>query len=162
MSRDPDFSQYSGKDLLRLHASIIDELKRREVVRTKNNPVGDYTEWLVSNTLDLKLVGNSAAGYDATATDGTRFQIKGRRVTPDNPSRQLSAIRNLDAKDFDYLIAVIFDAEFNVIEAVQVPHETVAKYASYRKHVNAHILHVRDDLLKDPQVQTIAALKSAK
>ena len=162
MTDSPDLSKLNEKELLRLQSSVIDELKRRDIVRTKNNPVGDYTEWLVSTTLGLELANNSAAGYDATAQDGTRYQIKGRRVTPDNPSRQLSAIRNLDAKDFDVLIAVIFNAEFNVINAVQVPHETVGKYASYRKHVNAHILHIRGDILNDPQVRTIAELMPAK
>ena len=116
MSRNPDLKQCSERELLRLHAAIIDELKRRGVVRTRNSPIGDYTEWLVSTTLGLKLANYSAAGYNATDAAGTRFQIKGRWVTPDSNSRQLSAIRNLDKKDFDYLIAVIFDAAFNVIE----------------------------------------------
>jgi len=158
MPRLPDLSQHSAKELLRLHASVIDELKLRRVVRTKNNPVGDYAEWLVSKTLQLKLAGKSVRGYDATDADGTRFQIKGRRVTPDNPSRQLSAIRNLDAGDFDVLIALIFDAEFNVTEAVQVPHEVVVKYATYRKHTNAYVLHLRGEVLEDPRVQRIPAL----
>ena len=101
MTYGPDLAKYSEKELLRLHASVIDELKRRKIVRTKNNPVGDYTEWLVSKTLRLELANNSVSGYDATDADGTRFQIKGRRVTSDSRSRQLGAIRNLDAKDFD-------------------------------------------------------------
>jgi len=157
-----DFSKYTPKGLLRLQASIIEELIRRKILRTRNKPIGDYTEWLVSKTLGLQLVKNSATGYDATDKDGTRYQIKGRQVTTDKASRQLSSIRSLDAKNFDYLIAVIFDSEFNVIEAVRVPHKIIGKYAYFQKHVNAHILHVRGDLLKDPQVETIAALMSEK
>ena len=157
-----DLSKYSVKKLLRLHASVINELIRRKIVRTRNNPVGDYTEWLVSKTLGLELIKSSASGYDATNKVGTRFQIKGRQVMTHKAPRQLSAIRELDAKNFDYLIAVIFDSEFNVIEAVRVPHKIIGKYAYFQKHVNAHILHVRGDLLKDPQVETIAALMSEK
>jgi hypothetical protein len=33
------------------------------------------------------------------------------------------------------------------------------KYASYPKHLNAHILHAQSDLLQDPHVQMISALK---
>ena len=66
-------------------------VKRRGVVRTKNNPVGDYAEWLVTTTFGLALAGKSSAGFDATDDDGTTYQIKARRVTPDNPSRQLGA-----------------------------------------------------------------------
>jgi len=34
-------------ELLQTHAAVIDELLRRKVVRTRNNPIGDYTEWLL-------------------------------------------------------------------------------------------------------------------
>ena len=87
-----NLSVMSEARLLRLHASIIDELKAQGVVRTGNNPIGDYTEWLVAETLDLELTDNCAAGYDATDSNGKRYQIKGRRITPENNSRQLGAI----------------------------------------------------------------------
>nr|VFK21824.1 MAG: hypothetical protein BECKLPF1236B_GA0070989_12775 [Candidatus Kentron sp. LPFa] len=85
-----NLSVMSEARLLRLHASIINELKARGVVRTRNNPIGDYyTEWLVAEALDLELTDNCAAGYDATNSNGKRYQIKGRRITPENNSRQL-------------------------------------------------------------------------
>jgi len=146
----PDMTE---TELLQLQASVIDELKDRGVVRTKNNPLGDYTEWLVANALDLELATNSAAGYDATDADGVRYQIKGRRITPENQSRQLGAIRNIDEKDFDFLAAVVFDEKYSIIDALIIPHELVGEYASYRKHVNAHILHVRGAILEDPRVR---------
>ncbi|MDE3273973.1 DUF6998 domain-containing protein [Pseudoalteromonas sp. G4] len=93
------------KELLQLQVSITNELKSRGVVRTQNNPLGDYTEWLVANALDLKLEANSKAGYDGLSKTGVRVQIKGRRVTPKNNSRQLSAIRKYDEQDFDELAA---------------------------------------------------------
>ena len=83
------------------------ELKNRGVLRTKNNPVGDYAEWLVSSALNLTLVKNSAAGHDAESSDGKKIQIKSRRITANNRSRQLGVIRNLEKNDFDELIAVI-------------------------------------------------------
>lgn len=55
----------SVHELLSLQADAIDELKKRGVLRTKNNPVGDYAEWLVSHALNLTLAKNSSAGYDA-------------------------------------------------------------------------------------------------
>ena len=38
-------------ELLQTHAGVMAELKNRSVVRTPNNPVGDYTEWLVYASL---------------------------------------------------------------------------------------------------------------
>jgi len=55
-------------DLLGCFADIFDELKQRGVVRTRNNPVAYYAEWLVAQRLDLSLEYNSKFGYDATNT----------------------------------------------------------------------------------------------
>ncbi len=148
-------SELTVKELLQLQAAATNELKSRGVVRTQNNPLGDYTEWLVSEALGLELQANSKAGYDGINKEGERVQIKGRRVTPTNNSRQLSAIRKYADKDFDSLAAVIFDEHFNVLEALLVPHEVVGEYASYREHVNAHILILKGPILSDPRVKSI-------
>lgn len=148
-------SDLTDKELLQLQASATNELKARGVVRTQNNPLGDYTEWLVAKTLGLELQTNSKSGYDGVDKDGLRIQIKGRRVTPSNNSRQLSAIRKYADKDFDILAAVIFDENFNVIEALLIPHEVVGEYATYRQHVNAHILILNGPVLLDSRIQSI-------
>jgi hypothetical protein len=146
----------SISDLLKLHAAAIDELKNRGVLRTKNNPVGDYAEWLVSSALNLTLANNSAAGHDAESSDGRKIQIKSRRITAYNRSKQLGAIRNLEKNDFDELIAVIFNELYEVIEAYSIPHSVILKYSVYRAHVNGHILHLHDALLLDNSVQNIS------
>ena len=156
-----NLNELSIKELLQLQATATNELKERGVVRTQNNPLGDYTEWLVAKFMGLELAANSKAGYDGIDSNGTRIQIKGRRITHRNKSRQLSAIRKYEEKDFDALVAVIFDENFDIIDAVLVPHETVGKYASYREHVNAHILFIKEPLLSDPNVKSIKHLISS-
>lgn len=147
--------ELNPKQLLQLQADATNELRRRNIVRTQNNPLGDYTEWLVAQSLNLDLANNSKAGYDAVDINGVKIQIKGRRITPKNKSTQLSAIRNLQEKDFDELIAVIYDEHFNVSEAVSIPHAVVTEHATYRKHVNAHILFIKGPVLSDPRVKCI-------
>lgn len=141
-------------ELLQCFSGILNELKQRGVVRTRNNPTGDYAEWLVATKFKLKLELNSNAGYDAASSRGkkVRFQIKGRRA---KKSRQLSVIRNLDAKKFDYLMAVLFDDDFTVREAYKMPYKIVKKYAEFNEHQNGHILHLRGDILKDKKVGDI-------
>jgi hypothetical protein len=90
-----ELESLSTQDLLQHYSRILDELRLRKVVRTSNSPIGDYAEWLIANQLGLTLVSNSTSGYDAVDVNGVKFQIKGRRLTPRNQSRQLSAIRNL-------------------------------------------------------------------
>ena len=155
-----DPKAFSTPDLLRCFADILDELKQREVVRTRNNPVADYAEWLVAQRFDLSLERNSRSGYDATNAMKKRFQIKSRRLDPSNASRQLSVIRNLDAGEFDYLIGVLFNRDFTVKEAYKIPHGVIAKYARFSKHQNGHILYLRGDILRDPRVEDITHILS--
>ena len=117
--------------------------------------MGDYTEWLVSKALKLELQSNSKIGYDGISETGLRVQIKGRRITPKNKSRQLSAIRKYEYKDFDLLAAVLFNEIFEVIEAYLIPHEVVGEYAVQRNHVNARILILKGPILKDKRVERI-------
>lgn len=142
-------------ELLSLHSEILTQLRFRGVIRTKNNPVGDYAEWLVSNALGMTLLSNSSAGADAIDADGLKVQIKARRVTPDNPSRQLSALRNYESADFDYLTAVIFDETYNILDAYKIPHEVIRDYARHSDHVNAHIVNLKGAILADPRVTSI-------
>src|SRR5439155_6943077 len=137
----------SNLSLLRLHAAVLDELKRRDVLRTTNNPLADYTEWLVSRALGLKLVTNSGSGFDARDRRGTRYQIKGRRITTGNTSVQLSAIRNLRRKEFDVLIGVVFNADYSIRYGAAVPHAVITKLARYQKHTNSWIVHLRPSVL---------------
>lgn len=145
----------SVQELLHLYVEVLDELRQRNIVRTSNSPVGDYAEWLAAHCLGLTLVSNSMAGYDALDRQGIRYQIKCRRITQENKSRQLSAIRNLDACDFDFLLIILFNHDMKLQKVLKMPHSLVGRFASYRKHVNAHILTLRDSMLADPLVEDL-------
>jgi hypothetical protein len=142
-------------DLLRSFAAVIDELQRRGIARSINNPLADYTEWLVSTKLGLNLVANSRSGFDATSADGMRYQIKGRRVGAESTSIQLSALRNLNQRNFDYLVGVVFEPGFSIRHAAVVPHEVVVERSTYNAHTNSHIFHMRPSLLEDQRVQDV-------
>lgn len=142
-----DVAKFTIKDLLALFAMIINELNNRGVVRTQNNPVADFSEWLVANTFDLTLQENSKNGFDAIDSNGMKYQIKGRRLHQTNSSRQLSVIRNLKDKKFDFLIGVLFNEDFSILEAYKIPHEIIPKYARYNSHQNGHILMLKGDIL---------------
>lgn len=147
-----DLKAFTDLDLLQLHAAVLEELRTRGVCRTSNNPVADYTEWLVAKKLGLRLDGNSRTGFDGTAEDGLRYQIKGRRITPHNRSTQLSAIRNLAGRQFDFLLAVMFDADFSIMYAAKIPHDLVAKLARFQQHTNSHVFLFRRNVLQEPGV----------
>lgn len=83
---DPDMKRASTRELLTLFARVLEHLRDREVVRSGNNPVADYCESLVVKALNLKRLGGSNKGCDAVDhLNGTRYEIKGRRITKHTP-----------------------------------------------------------------------------
>ena len=137
----PDLARLTAAELLRLHVQIGEELRTRGVVRSANNPAGDLAEHLFCAAFGWAKAPNSERGYNATGPDGTRFQIKGRRVHRRNPSRQLSAIRDLECGHFDVLAGVIFDDDFCVVRAALIPRGVVEARSTYVALTNSQKFH---------------------
>ncbi len=150
--------QLSHAQLLQTYAAITEELRHRGIARTANNPVADYTEWLVCEKLGLQQEKNSNAGYDATTESGEKIEIKSRRLTRHNGSVQLSAIRNLDHHHFDYLVGVIYEVDFTIRYAVKIPHRLIASNSRFSKHSNAHFLNLTPAVLKQTDVENITEM----
>ena len=148
-----DLKQMTEIELLRTHAAIVDELIRRKVVKTRNNPIGDYTEWLVSTRMGLKLEPNSRASFDAKGATGTRYQIKGRRDS--GTHIQFSSIRNLDEQGFDFVVAVVFNDDYSIRLALKIPHRIVPEFAKYQAHTNAYNLILTDRTAEHPGITDI-------
>lgn len=137
-------------ELLRNFAAILAELRRREICRSENIPTGDLAEYLVCKALGLSMAPKSAKGFDALSADGQRFQIKGRRITRWNPSLQLSAIRDLKKAPFDFVVAVLFDEEFQVISAHQFSLDACQERARFVARTNSHTIFANASLISHP------------
>ena len=142
-----DFSKESDAALLAAYSELMEALRQRNVIRTSNNPVADYAEKVAVERLHLEQVGKEEKGFDALDAQGYRYQIKGRRITKHNSSRQLSVIRNLSDRLFDYLVAVIFDESFRIKEIWEIPHEFVKKHGRFSEHQNGHIFYAKPEIL---------------
>ena len=143
-----DMDEYT---LLHLYADLMDELRDRELIRSSNNPVADYAEKVAVETLHLLRAGKEAKGYDAV--DGhIKYEVKGRRITRHNNSRQLGVIRNLEEKLFDFIIAVIFNEDFSVKEIWKIPHQFIKENSRYSSIQNGHIFIANTSLLSRSQI----------
>lgn len=151
-------SEMPTDEILNLYAMILIELKKRNITRTSNNPVADYAERIVADKLSLKLMPNSHSGYDAVGDNNLRYQIKARRKTRQNSSKLPSVFRNLEQRDFDYLVGILFQEDFSLDKAYLIPYETVKKYAGYSEHRHGHILHLKGEILLDKNTQEITDL----
>lgn len=144
MRNTPKFAEMSLLDLLTLNVKITEELRNRNVIRTANNITGDLAEHLFCTAFCWTQAPNSERGFDATDTDGKRYQIKGRRVHRRNPSRQLSALRNIENKQFEFLAGIIFDDNYRVTRAAIIPHSIVVAQSTFVEHTNSSRFMLND------------------
>lgn len=84
-----EISNLTARELLALHAQIADELVARGITRSYNNPTGDLAELFFCKAFGWTRTDKSIAHIDAIG-EGIRYQIKGRRITRVNKSRQLA------------------------------------------------------------------------
>jgi len=112
-------------ELFQLSARVGVELMARKVVRT-SNLAGCYAEHLFSSAFGWTLEPNSKAGFDAKH-DGFRYQIKSRRPTARNRSRQLGEFSKFQERRFDRLAAVIFAEDYTVHRGAILSYEAVAR-----------------------------------
>ena len=148
----------SEVELLQTHSAVIAELLCRGVVKTKNNPIGDYAEWLVCNRLGLESQGNSQAAFDAIDGQRTRYQIKARCSGAN--SVQFSPMRNLEQHGFDFVVAIVFDEDYSVRFAVKIAYDAVPKLARYRAYVNGYVLILTNKAVEEDGVEDISDLVS--
>jgi hypothetical protein len=141
-----DLSGLSPSELLALHAQVADELRSRDITRSSNNPTGDLAEYLFCKAFDWKQAGNSNPNVDGIDASGIRYQVKGRRLTRYNKSRQLSAIRNLAGAHFDFLAGVLFNEDYTIMRAALIPYAVALERASFISYTNSHKFMLRDDV----------------
>ena len=150
-----DLKNMSVRDLLHLHAEIMDQLCCRGVLRSANNPTGDLAEYLFCRAFSWEQASNSEKGFDAQDEHGKRYQIKSRRLLRRNTSRQLSAIRDLEG--FDVLATILFDDHYRVSRAALIPNRVVRERCKFTQHTNSHRFMLTDDLWDDDRVRDVTA-----
>lgn len=139
--------QLSVEELMTAWARAGRHLRSRGAVRS-SNVVGDLSEWIGADRLNLQLLESSERSIDALGPDGTSYQVKGRWLTPENRSRELSAIRG----PFDLLLAVFFDVDMRLSELWTVPHAVVEANSKFVPRTNALKFSVNRKVQAHPQV----------
>jgi hypothetical protein len=141
-------------ELAKAWARCMRQLRKRDLIRTANTPVGDYAERICCARLGLQRLGFSEKSVDAIDEEGTRYQIKARRLTPENGSRQLGAIRDIESKPFDYLLAVFSNEDLELDEIWKVPCEVVGE-AAFIARTNSTRFVLTPAVQSDDRVQRL-------
>src|ERR1700733_729526 len=145
----------TDRELLILYGQILDTLRARGTTRSANNPVADYAEGLCKKALSLTLNPKSTAGYDGMNPTGQKIEVKARRITNENGSRQLSAIRGIEKQHFDYLAGILFKADFSVMKGGLIPYAVVNQHGRKSEHTRSHRFLLMDSVWSLPGVRDI-------
>lgn len=129
-------------ELLELHASVLEELRARNVIRTESAPTGDYAEYLFCKAFGWQQSDTAHRDHDAMDANMARYQIKGRRIVAYNSAPQLQAIREIDR--FDYLAAVLFDEDFHVSRAAIIPMDVVRTQSRPNAYTHSLTFYLQD------------------
>ena len=111
------------RELLRIINAAMSGLLELKAVRTRNLPVGDIAELLVSVGLDLTLAEANQPGFDATDSSGNRYQIKGARS-------QKNSVRSGIIKepyDFQFVVMMIFNDDYTIRSVVEITRDAFCK-----------------------------------
>ena len=120
------------QELITNYIKSRDALKEARILRTDRNLQGDYAEWIIAKKLNLTLSESTIQkGYDATDDEGKTYQVKSRMVYAADQQTSFD-FQNLDHK-FDFLIAVFFNKDLDVIKIIKVPYEAVLENAVKNK-----------------------------
>jgi hypothetical protein len=128
--------------------------------------MADFAEYLFCRAFSWTLAPPSQKGADAIAPNGTRYQIKARRLAGNPGDRQLSDIRELPTKGFDKLAAVLFETRFGSARAAIIPHDLVMQNAFPYGYTNSWRFRLLDEVwswegVEDVTVVVTAALRNA-
>lgn len=118
--------------------------------RTKNI-VGEYAEHLANQYYRGNLLNVSGASADIEMPDGTRYQVKSRKISG-SPTTQLNVIRSWD---FDFLVVILFDEIGDVYRAIELPMLAAREYSKESARQGGGIITTSRAFLNDPRGKDI-------
>ncbi len=140
-------------EILKVWTGAMDELQKRNVIRTANNPIGGLAEAIVFEHFGGERGSFNQKAWDIRTEAGERIQVKALRRAGERQRRNLGAIRD---SDYDSVVVVMFNAAFELTNAVKFPpRELVEETFQVRAHVNGRIVRLSDTFLRHPQVETL-------
>ena len=132
-----DIDKLSTEEIISLYPKILKELKSRNVITT-NNLIGELGEYLaienynkIANLPTLQKATASTQNIDAISNKGERYSIKSASGTATGVFHSLSG-----EKDFEFLIIVIFDKDYQLVNILEYRWEEFLNIRKLKKPEN--------------------------
>ena len=147
-------------ELINTYSEIINTLKERGVIRTKNL-IGDIGEYLAieyfnktSGKSNLQFAPAGTKNIDAISRNGDRYSIKS---TSSNLTGVFYGLENPDSnkensQKFEYLLIVQFKDNFKLKRIIQLDWKTFLDFKKWHKTMNAWNISVTKTLLEKADI----------
>lgn len=150
-----DLSALKDNEIVTLYGEVINELRNRNIVRSKNI-LGDLGEYMVINRYcntrglpKLQAAPPGTENIDAISVKGERYSIKS--IT----SNRTSAFYGLNSKDcnddqkklFEYVIIAIFDQDYKLLRINELTWDELIQYKRWDSRQRAWNLTITRELL---------------
>lgn len=113
---------------------LLLEYAKRLAVQYKSltlKPLGitsELAEYEVAKKLKCTLCNARTAGHDLIDCEGNKVQVKGR-VIPDKKSHRVPSInKSSTGRHWDYVVLVLFDANYDVLGFYKASERTIEKH----------------------------------
>lgn len=155
-----DLSKLEQYDLIVLYGQVIDELKRRNIIRSKN-VVGDIGEYLAIDYYSktpglpkLQSVPLSTANIDAISIKGERYSIK---CTTSNTTGVFYGLNPPSSQEpqpqlFEYVIIVLLNDSYQLEKILELSWDSFLKHKKWQSRMKAWHLTISQKLLADATI----------
>lgn len=147
-----ELAKLTNRELLQAWAGSLEELRRRNVVRTYNNPIGDIAEAIVARYYQGVRGSFAQAAWDVKVGDEL-LQVRACRRSTPTTSLGFSPVRHTEG--YTALILVVFRADLRIEQAWRIPCDVVNEFARFNSHVNGHKITLTAAVRSDPRVERL-------
>ena len=155
-----ELSKLDAFELIKTYGLLIDELKNREIIRTKNI-IGDLGEYIAidfynrnTNLPKLEFAPTGTENIDAISRKGERYSIKSTSAKTTGVFYGLNSPDSLEKneKKFEFLIIVEFDKNYNLIKIIELEWEKFLIFKKWHKRMQAWNITITKELLSNSKI----------
>lgn len=157
-----NLNDLTNLELLQISQYALDELELRSVLKKRNNPIDEYTLWLVENKLKMRSIPLDQEGYYARSLDGRNINIIAKTHQLKNSSSIVGFISERDLKLIDDVMLIIYNSKYYVTLALIIPRDSIIELGIYNKLKKGYTLRASHELINSSKTTNITELLFAK
>ena len=155
-----ELSKLDDFELIKTYGLLIEELKKREIIRTKNI-IGDLGEYIAvdfynrnKNLPKLQFAPTGTENIDVISRKGERYSIKSTSAKTTGVFYGLNSPDSLEKneKKFEFLIMVEFDENYNLRKIIELEWEQFLIFKKWHKRMQAWNITITKELLSNSKI----------